>query len=302
MSKSNDIVALAAKQGGFVTREQLLGMGLSPSAIDRRVRAGDLSVVAHGTYQVFAPTDHVDLLRGALLTLPDAVVSHQSAAHLLDFPRLPRLEPSVTVASHTTHKFPGVTVHRTNDLARGHLTTVHRLRITNVLRTAFDLAAILDDAAYDETTEALLLAGRMQMRHFEAIAQELSRRGKTGSRLVKDFIATRAGTDPRATALERKGRATLAAAGLPPPIPQYPIPWDPDKRFDDAYPNARLAIEWDSRAWHLQMAAMEADRRRDREAALHAWFVARYTWQMVTENPTQVGREVAALLADRQAS
>lgn len=302
MSKSNDIVALAAKQGGFISRAQLLKMGLSPSAIDRRVRSGDLAVVAHGTYQAFAPNEHIDLLRGALLTLPDAVVSHQSAAHLLDFPRLPKLEPSVTVPSHTTHKFPGVTVHRSNDLIRSHLTTVERLHATNVLRTSFDLAAILDDGESAEMAEALLLADRMQMRHLEALAQELARRGKPGSRRVKDFIAVRDGTDPRSTALERNGRAALAAAGLPPPIPQYPIPWDPGKRFDDAYPNARLAIEWDSRAWHLQMAAMETDRSRDREAGLHGWFVARYTWLVVTGEPARVGREVAALLADRQAS
>ncbi|MFP3881993.1 MAG: type IV toxin-antitoxin system AbiEi family antitoxin domain-containing protein [Actinomycetota bacterium] len=302
MGTSNDIVAVAAKQGGFVTRDQLLDMGLSPSAIDRRVRAGDLSVVAHGTYQVFAPNDHIDLLRGAVLTLPNAVVSHQSAAHLLHFPWLPKLEPSVTVASHTTHKFPGVTVHRSDDLTRSHLTNVDRLRVTNVLRTAFDLAAFLDDHEFAEMAEALLLADRMQMRHLQAIAKELSRRGKPGSRLVKQFIAIREATDPRATALERKGRAALAAAGLPPPIPQYPIPWDPNRRFDDAFPPARLAIEWDSRSWHLQMAAMEADRRRDLEAALHRWFVARYTWQEVTEDPGRVGREVAALLADRQAS
>lgn len=302
MGTSNDIVALAAKQGGFVTRDQLLDMGLSPSAIDRRLRAGDLSVVAHGTYQVFAPNDHIDLLRGALLTLPDPVVSHQSAAHLLDFPRLPKLEASVTVAIHTTHEFPGVTVHRADDLTRSHLTTVHRLRVTNVLRTTFDLAAILEDAEFAEMAEALILADRMHMRHLQSIAQELSRRGKPGSRLVKEFIAIRDGTDPRATALERKGRAVLVAAGLPPPIPQYPIPWSPDRRFDDAYPNARLAIEWDSRAWHLQMAAMDADRRRDLEAGLHGWFVARYTWQAVTEDPARISREVAALLADRQAS
>lgn len=302
MGKSSAVVARAAKQGGYISRDQLLAIGLSQSAIDRRVRSGDLEVVAHGTYQVFPPNSHLDLLRGAVLTLPNAVVSHQSAAHLLEFPRLPKLDPSVTVPSHTTHEFPGVTVHRCDDLTRSHLTTIHQIRVTTVLRTGFDLAAVLYDDEFDPIAESLLLDGRMKMRHFIAITEELARRGKPGSRLARDFIATRAGTDPRATALERKGRAALAAAGLPAPIPQYPIPWNPRKRFDDAYPEARLAIEWDSRAWHLQEAAMTSDRARDREAALHGWFVARYTWREVTERPSRIAEEVGALLADRVAS
>ncbi|MGH3649464.1 MAG: endonuclease domain-containing protein, partial [Acidimicrobiia bacterium] len=241
-------------------------------------------------------------IRGALLALPGAVASHHSAAHLLDFPRLPKLKPTVLVASHTTHKFTGVTVRRCEDLDRSHLTIVERVRVTNVVRTAFDLAGALEFNEFDAMAEALILAGRMELRHLERMTNQLARRGKPGSRSARDFIAIRSGTDSRATILERKGHAALVAAGLPSPIAQFPIPWDPGRRFDDAYPDAMLAIEWDSRAWHEQRAAMRADRKRDREAALHGWFVARFTWQDVTENPADVGATVAALLNDRRAA
>jgi hypothetical protein len=296
------VIARASKQGGYIRRDQLLELGLSDSAIDRRVSEGGLILVSQGVYRVFASDDHIDLLRGAVLTLPDAVVSHQSAAHLLYFPILPVLEPTVVVATHTTHRFPGVTVRRCDDLTSRHLTTVDQLRVTNVPRTTFDLAGILDEGEFDSIAEALLISGRLKMRHLAAIADELCRRGKPGSRMVKEFIGSRLGTDPRATALERKGRAILTNAGLPAPMPQFPIPWDPNKRFDDAYPDARLAIEWDSRAWHEQRAAMAADRRRDRTAALHGWFVSRFTWDEVTEKPEEVASTVASLLRDRLAS
>ena len=62
-----------------------------------------------GIYRVIPSQGYVDLLRGAVLTLPQAVVSHESAAHMLRFPKLPVLVPTVVVPSYTTHRFPGVT-------------------------------------------------------------------------------------------------------------------------------------------------------------------------------------------------
>lgn len=166
MGISRSVVGKAAKQGGYISRDQLLELGMSPGSIDHTVHDGDLAVVAHGTYRVFTSNDYIDLLRGAVLTLPGAMISHQSAAHLLDFPIVPALEPSVTVPDHTTHRFPGVTVHRSHDLHRKHLTTVQRLAVTNVLRTAFDLAAVLEDGEFEAIVEALLLNDRMKLRHF----------------------------------------------------------------------------------------------------------------------------------------
>jgi len=296
---SRPLVELAARQGGYIKRIQLLESGLSASGVDRRIRSGSLIPVSEATYQLFPSTDHVDLMRGALLALPNAVVSHQSAAHVLDFPRLPKLVATVTVASHTTHKFPGVIVRRSDDLDRSHVTKAQGLRVTTVARTAFDLGGILEFEEFDSLVEAVILDGRMKLRHLEALTDALARKGKPGSRAAKDFIAVRLGSDPKSTALERRGRALLASAGLAPPRAQHRIPWDPRRRFDDAYPEARLAIEWDSRAWHSQRAAMAADRRRDREAALHGWSVIRFTWEEIADDPHQVVSTVASLLRER---
>lgn len=302
MGLSPKVIRLAARQGGYVKREQLLNAGLSESAVDRRLGSGDLTIVIPSLYQVFPSTDHVDLIRGALLGLPNAVASHQSAAHLLDFPLLPALEPTVTVPSPTTHRFPGVTVRRNDDLDPSHLTGAKGLRVTNIQRSVFDLAGVLKFRDFDRIAEALLLDGRLKMRHFDLIVCQLARRGKPGSRSARDFVAMRSGEDPKATKLERKGRAILAAGGLPQPVPQYPIPWDRHRRFDDAYPDATLAIEWDSRAWHLQQQAMSSDRQRDRVAAAHGWIVVRFTWTDLMEKRDEVVATVATLLQDRSTS
>lgn len=188
-----EVLQLASKQGGYVTRAQLVDIGMSARAIDRRVAAGDVVVVASALYQVVPSHDYVDLLRGALLRLPNAVVSHQSAAHLLRFPRLPNLLATVTVPSHTTHVFPGVTVHRCDDLESSDITIAHGLRLTNVVRTAFDLAGVLEYEAFEKVTESLILADRMKARHLERITSRLGRRGKRGAAAVRDFLDDRAG-------------------------------------------------------------------------------------------------------------
>jgi hypothetical protein len=300
MGISRRVLDLAVQQGGYVRRDQLVNQGLSPSAIDRRVKEGVITLVTPGVYIVIPSNDHVDLLRGAVLTLSKAVVSHQSAAHVLEFPRLPALRPAVVVPSNTTHRFPGVTVRRCDDLVDSDILEIDGLPVTNIPRTLFDLARLLRFREFDAIGESLVIAGMMDLEQFELMTRRLARRGKGGSRHARDFLEIRAGSDRQATVLERKGRQVLSNGGLPEPIPQFPIPWATHRRFDDAYPDGKIAIEWDSRAWHEQRAAMAADRRRDREAAAHGWVVLRFTWDEITKKPHEIVTAVTTLLRDRQ--
>jgi hypothetical protein len=300
MSIPKQVLDLAATQGGYVTREQLVDLGLSSSAIDRRVNSGDLTLWTPGVYLVIPTHDYVDLLRGAVLTLPNAVVSHQAAAHLLRFPKLPDLVPTVVVPSHTTHHFQGVMVRRCQDLLESEIAEAEGLVTTNAVRTFFDLGGLLRYKLWDAIGESLVIAGMMELAAFEETTRRLARRGKPGSKHAHDFLERRAGHDPNATILERKGREVLAQGGLPSPRSEFPIPWRRGHRFDDAYPEAQVALEWDSRAWHEQRAAMAADRQRDREAAAHAWVLLRFTWKEVTERPHEIVETVGRLLQDRR--
>lgn len=290
---------MASGQGGCVTRSQLVGLGLGSATVHRRLVSGDFELIADGVYRVFPANTHPDLLRGAVLTLPAAVVSHESAAHLLELPQLPPLAPTVTVASHTTHEFPGVVVRRNHDRDEAHVITVDGLPVTTVARTLFDLAGVLSFREFTRVAEAAILKGRTSLTHLDAMLVQLGRRGKPGTRAVRTFLDLRSGSSPMATVLELKGRAALSRGGLPLPLPEFRFPWDPMRRFDDAYPDAKLAIEWDSREWHAQLEAMTSDRRRDREAAAHGWLILRFTWVDVTRNPSELVATVATLLDQR---
>lgn len=272
-------------------------IGLSDSAIDRLIRLEDVVPVSSGVFQVVPSDDHADLMRGAQLALPNAVASHQSAAHLLRFPELPPLVPTLTVISTTTHRFARTTVRRADDLSLDHVINIDGIRCTNGARTLFDLAGVLKYRQFASIAEAAITGGRVSHEQLENIAGELSRRGKRGTKAVGDFLEWN--PPGSGTALEKRGRSILRASSLPLPIPEYPIPWSPHRRFDDAYPNHSFAIEWDSRRWHEKRGAMQTDRDRDREAAMHGWVVVRFTWEDVTKSPARVVSAVTQILADR---
>jgi hypothetical protein len=64
-----------------IARAQLLGLGLSPAAIDRRVRAGRLHAIHRGVYAVGHPRIDVTGRRWAAVLAcgAGAVLSHASA-------------------------------------------------------------------------------------------------------------------------------------------------------------------------------------------------------------------------------
>ncbi len=96
--------------------------------------------------------------------------------------------------------------------------------------------------------------------------------------------------------MERLGARILITEGLPAPHFEFSIPWEADRRFDVAYPDQLLAIEWDSRRWHTRADAFVRDRERDRRAVLHGWRVLRFTWEDLTDQPLMVVESVRGAL------
>jgi hypothetical protein len=180
-------------------------------------------------------------------------------------------------------------VHRTTDLDTSHFTTENGLPVTTLCRTVIDLAGRLHPRHLELIIDDLVAARRLDLSDFEAMVDGIARRGKPGSQILRLLLSERTSDDAGlASRLERLGLKVLTDAGLPTPETEYPAPWNAAERIDAAYPSAKLGIEWDSKRWHTQVAAFQADRKRDRMALLEGWRVFRFTWQDVTELPYEV--------------
>jgi hypothetical protein len=115
-----EVVALAARQHGVVTRgqvvtrRQMLDLGLSSDAIEHRLRRGRLHRVRQGVYAVGRPqlTRLGTLLAAVLSCGPDAALSHEQAGEVSRIRRRKSGPIEVTVPPSVSRVRPGIRVHR----------------------------------------------------------------------------------------------------------------------------------------------------------------------------------------------
>lgn len=289
---------IAARQGGVITRQQLYQLGVSEKQIERRLASGWWNPYARGAYSIFEERDPMDRVRAAVAVLPGAVVSHFSAAELHGIDRVPPGPATVLVHTTTTHVFPGVSVIRCHDLQDHHVTECDHLRVTTPARTIIDLAARLPMGELAICLDEVLSSQRETVDGVAAVLAEVARKGKPGVRVLRSLLEERAGNDYSRSVLEQKGCRILDQGGITGYQSEYPIPWSPRRRFDVAFPEHRVAIEWDSRRWHTHIEAFEVDRERDRAAVVNGWRVLRFTWSDVHDRPTHVLWTVRNVLTD----
>ena len=281
---------LARGQQGNVTRQQLLGAGVTPTEIRSRVEKGALLPEFRGVYRVGHRAPSVEALYHAAVAAcgDEAALSGLAAAYLHSLIRGTPPPPEVTARHH--RRIPGLKTHHCRALDPREITVVRGIRVTTVPRTLVDIAAVL---ALEDLARACHEAGgryRTTPRHVEAV---LSRRPTApGSANLRRVLHG----DAHVTlgALERRFLELLRAAGLPLPETNRRAG---SFRVDCRWPHHRLTVELDSYRWHSSRHAWEQDRRREREARARGDEFRRYTYADVMEDPEPMLRELRALLA-----
>jgi very-short-patch-repair endonuclease len=290
------VLHLASQQGGVVLRGQAIDAGFTTDQIDWRVSTGEWRTVVTGGYRLIEMLGRLSRLRSAATVLPNATVSHYSAAAFHDVQGISREIVSVTVPSKTTHTFPGVRVFRNDDLAADHLTRIRGLATTTLERTIVDLAATVSPRHLEFVVDDLLASGRSGVADLCAVLDSVARRGKPGVGSMRAILDDRSAGDENRSRLERAGLALLAEGGFTGYQCEYPMPWAQRRRFDIAFPTHLVAIEWDSIRWHTQKRAFQMDRERDRLAIEHGWRVLRFTWLDLRDDPNGTIDSIRAVL------
>ncbi len=279
---------VAAQQGGAATRSQLLEAGITDRQMRYRVTTGKWKRIGSGGYQIIHMPDPDDVVRAAVAILPEAVASHSSAARLLGLKPVAGSAPCVTVHTQTTHQFPGVQVVRCHDLRAEHVTIANSVRVTTPARTIVDLSARLTEGQLLSFAEDAIAAGKATVAGITSVHESVARRGKPGVVAMRSVLERMNAPAITLSVLEAKGLRLLKQAGIEGFKIEYPIPWSELQRFDLAFVEQRLAIEWDSRRWHTQGDAFDRDRAHDRDAVLHGWRVLRFTWADITRRSAAV--------------
>lgn len=273
---------------GILTRAQLYGSRFRRVFPDVYVPARlelDLTARSHAAFLLVAR-------RGGVL-------AGYSAAQLLGAGCSPRRAAAEVLVGRDVRRHPGLLVRR-GTVPATDLREVAGCLVTSPSRTAWDLARRLP--LVDAVVVVDALARRGGFDPAELLARGSTARGARGIRALQHVVEL---ADPRAeSVMESRLRLLLVLAGLPAPEVQYPVLDSHGfvvARLDLAYPQAKLAVEYDG-GQHFTDRHSRRDRRRDLDVADLGWHTMRFTFDDVHGCPPQTPHRVRLMLESRLGS
>ncbi len=277
------------RQNGFVTRQQLISLGLSAKAVDGRVRSGRYVAVYNGVYsEGVGREDPVGRATAAVLACgPGAVLSHGSAASLWGF--LPRWGFALEVTAQGKRTRPGITTHRCQSLTPRDITREWGIRVTSPARTVLDLAPRLTARQLTRLVNDALRSRDLRPASLRELLQR--NRHHPGTKLLTPFAEDQ--NNPTNSDFEDDFLAFTQKYGLPTPQINVKV----NGRQADAYfPEHNLIVECDGWDFHKDREAFEDDRERDAENLRHGVPTVRVTKRRLSETPDREARRLQEIL------
>jgi Transcriptional regulator, AbiEi antitoxin len=289
------IAALARKQHGYVTRGQLLGVGLGPEAIKYRIGIGRLIPVYVGVYAVgHLPVAPEARAHAAVLACGDgAVLSHGSAASLWKYAKHWTMPHEVIAASR--RRRPGIKVHRATPLTRRDVTRQLGVPVTSPARTVFDMTpGLKTDAGLRRFVNDARLTYTF---HLSDLGELLARHPRhPATKRLLPFLEARRG--PTRSDFEDDFVVFASRYGLPAPIVNtYVLGHEVDALF----PEQRLIVELDGWEFHGDRGSFESNRDRDAELLAASFAIVRVTTERLEQAPAREARRLHKILQARRA-
>ena len=285
---------LADRQFGVFARWQLPPSPALTKALSYRARTGRLVVVHFGVYAYGhrCLTANGHRMAAVLAFGPTAVLSHRSAGAMWELLSTRQRRADVTVPGTSRVSRPRIHVHRTRDLPAVEITSVDGVPITSVARTIGDLASVLGRRSLERVIEQ---AYRSALLDLVAVRQVISRHpSRRGVGLLRTLIDEYSAPPLTRSELEKLFLELVAAAGLPAPLVNHRVA---GCEVDVFWPQWRLVVELDSRAFHSDPRMFESDPIRDARLQRARCRVLRVTWRRLTRQPRALLADIRALAA-----
>jgi hypothetical protein len=306
-ARIDTLVALvAAEHHGVFALHHLNELDVTPKARLHRLLQGRWTSPYDGVFRIAgAPETWQGALVAATWAGGDrATASHRSAAALWGVPggRTDVLE--LTCPRWRRARHDGLVVHESTRLEAVDTTIVDGIRCTTIERTIFDLCACVGPVTVDLAIDAALRRDLTTIGALLGVHDRLATKGRRGGRRFRDALASRTLGPGHDSAPERLVAQSLVKAGLPEPVAQHVIRADGQfvARVDLAYPDARIAIEYDSFEHHTGKVALVRDSARRNALAAAGWTVLSATAADVRGGCRHLARDLGRLFARDVAS
>ncbi|HEX6458015.1 MAG TPA: type IV toxin-antitoxin system AbiEi family antitoxin domain-containing protein [Thermoleophilaceae bacterium] len=285
---------IATKQGGPISREQLLDHGITDGAIRYWLASGRLHCYYRGVYLLGheAITAKGRMLAPVLAYGHEAVLGYRSAGHWRGFYRTARPDIDVVVPGRTKAKQPGIDLHLVRSLDPRDVTEHEGIPITTVPRTLLDLAEVLNPRQLKRAAEE---ADRMRLVDWAEVQELLERSpGRHGLKPLGSLLADFDYEPLSRSEFEALFYDFCMDHGLPRPTMNAPIL---GYTVDAHWPGTNVIVELDSREFHLNAKAFEDDRKRDGDLLVAGYRVLRVTYRQLMREPKQLADRITKLLA-----
>ncbi len=288
---------LIDRQGGVVTSGQALTF-LTRRGLEAAVNRGDLQKIWYGIY-CCGDLETALRLRGLDLAAGKRVavcLGTAAAAYGFDTEDTADLHVLNPVGSQL-RSADGLIVHRRDGAP---LTLVGDRPATTPAWTAVEVARGLSRPRALATLDAALRSGACSRAELlGAAAQQSGRRGIVAVRELLPLAAAAAESP-----MESEARLVMIDGGLPQPVLQYEV-IDRDGRIwrlDFAWPEYRVAAEYDGVAWHSGAKSFFRDRRRTTALQDLGWVAVPIVAEDVRRSPRALVHRIERQLARARAA
>lgn len=283
-------MAVLESTGGFATTAQLRAV-MTRQQLDVQVNKGGLVRVWYGVYAAQEPN-----LLGRLAAL-DIFMGRHAVACMGTAAVLYGFDTENTTAIHVLD--PGVRMRPTAGLIvqQRHGAPLHRVDgrlATAPAWTAVEVARQLRRPRALATLDAALHSLRCARAEIEsAVAEQRGRRGIVAARNLLPCVDGRA-----ESAMESEARLVMIDRGLPLPELQYTIRGHDGElwRVDFAWPEMRLAAEYESIEWHAGRDEMLRDKARLARIQELGWTIIPIVVHDVRKEPDRLANRIASHL------
>jgi hypothetical protein len=294
---TDDLRALFDAHGGVAASGQLLAV-LTRSRMDTMIARGDLVKVWPGVYSLDEP-DTMTRLRGVDLRAGEPVaICLGTAASAWGFDTEGDVDLHVlNPYGHQLRDSDGLRVHRRDGAP---LVEFDGRLITTPAWTAVEVTRGLRRPRALATLDAALRTGYCNVRELHSAATRQA--GRRGIVAVRELIPlARAESE---SPMESEARLVMIDGGVAPTALQYEVvdrggrTW----RLDFAWPELKVAVEYDGFDWHSDPDQLRRDRQKRAALQELGWVVISIvfddvrhrSWEMVRRIEVQLRREQAA--------
>ena len=273
------IAAIGERHHGIFNATHLSMVGVGRAQRTYRLTTGRWVQVYERVYRIAGTpvTLRSDLISACWAGGTRAVVSHRSAAFLHDLPGKADTRVEITCPHWRRAQHDGLLVHESRALPDRDITLVDGIPVTTVDRTIFDLCSVVGPRTVDFAIDNALRRELTTVGDLVRTLRRLGHRGVKGTQMLRRLLAARdAAYVPTESEREQMLLDVIRSHGLPEPRRQHVIRDELGQfvaRVDLAYPDPRIAIEYDSYQEHVGKQQLVRDSRRRNAITALGWRV-----------------------------